>query len=149
MKVLIVCLWILLQGVAVAQPSLLEMFRRGLLQSDPLPKPDARGNFIRNEVNNHHFWMVVAPHGLNGRAIPPGHANFSQAPVVRLFPAGSLLTATPAKDTQTGFLVRQDSQDNPWLRVLSCDPGQTSYCYVRAHKDMIAPVKLLSGPTGK
>lgn len=146
MRIYLVCLWILLQGTAFAQPSLLEMFRSGLLQSEQLPKPDAQGNFLRGQVNNHHFWMVVAPHGLNGRDIRPGHPNFAQAPVVRLFSAGSLLTATPEKDTQTGFLVRQDQQDNPWLRVLSGDPGQTPYCYVRAHKSMIAPVKISSAP---
>lgn len=143
MKVLIAWLWILLQGVAIAQPSLLDLFHRGLLQSEELPKPDAQGNFSRGEVNNHHFWMVVAPHGLNGRAIRPGVGNFAQAPVVRLFPPGSLLTATPLKDTQTGFLVLYDPQEKPWLRVLSSDPNETSYCYVRAHKDMISPVKLL------
>jgi hypothetical protein len=75
--------------------------------------------------------MVVASDGLNGRS------------VVRIFAAGSILTAVPSFDTQTGFLVVYDRSNKIWLRVLD---GQTEspsgYCWVRANKNFIVPVRI-------
>ena len=140
----------LLTTMVWAQPpvrSFLKMYQNGMMQSENLPKADAKGDYSRREIGNHAFWMVVANDGLNGRWNPNeaeiADKDIANWPVVRIFAAGSLLTAVESFETQTGFFCREDRSNKMWLRVLD---GQTDkprgYCFVRCNKNFIVPVRI-------
>lgn len=126
-------------------PSELERAQLGTIkirmQLSPLPKPEATGDYGRS-IQYHPFWEVVAPTGLNGRwSDSETDRDIGKWPIVRFFPRGTILTATPGPHTQTNWCFEHDAQDKMWLRVLSGDkddPG--GGCMVRLNKEYLRPV---------
>lgn len=146
---LFLLLWLLGAGVG-ANPlsSELERIQPGTvkesMQKSPLPTANAAGDYERPTVGRHPFWEVVAEHGLNGRWHPDlTGADLETWPVVRFFPRGTLLTANPGAETQTGFAVFYDKKGKPWLRVISAEPGQPqATCFVRLNREYVRPVQV-------
>ena len=109
------------------------------------PKPDAQGNYLRNDGPRQataprgslaagSLWRVLAPH-LNGRA----QARLD-APVVRVFARDTILQADLGRGGSDEVLFNAiDAQGHTWMRVRPRE-GQDLNCYVRAHRKLIAPL---------
>lgn len=109
-------------------------------QSEPV-KPDARGDF--HGRNQHTYWMVVDPTGLNGRwhkaidlhsnAAWPDH-KMAEWPVVTNFSTGTILKA---RHGNLGVVYAETADGKPWLQVWY---GPDKACMVRANSLYIRPV---------
>lgn len=103
------------------------------------------GNFERNDLGRQAarptgplqagcLWRVLPAH-LNGRREPD-----PKAPVVRVFRRGTVLQADVGRGGSDEVLFNaRDRQGNTWMRVRTAE-GRDLNCYVRAHRDFIAPV---------
>lgn len=134
---------LLLCGVAGATPEKTWEYRLKL-QAQELPRADASGEYGRG-VGHHPFWLVVAEGGLRGRRpeMTPQGFDSDKAEIMRFFPEGSLLTATPGKDSQTGFQIERDLHGGTWIRVLTHNPQDPyEFCLVRARSEYVRPVRV-------
>ncbi len=115
----------------------------------PLPTPDANGDYM--VPSNGKYWMVVDPdwdNGLNGRLTPEWPAdwehinvkwpqsNVATWPVVARFFPGTVLNASWGN---RGAISLKDHNGKPWLMI---QISRDRYCFVRANKRFIQPVRI-------
>ncbi len=116
-----------------------------LAQASPVPQPDHKGNYFRNDapilgtvpriLMPGGLWQVVST-GLNCRAQVG-----MDYPITRQFKRGELLQADVGRGGSDEVLFNaKDQTGNPWMRVRSAS-GIDYGCYVRANRRYIQPYR--------
>lgn len=116
--------------------------------NEPFPKTDKNGDYIL--PFSHIYWEVADkdPNGLNGRLSKDFPVNWNDArtkwpnsnvakwPVVARFGYGKVLNAV---NGNRGINRMLDANGKPWLMI---EISKGKYCFVRANKKYIVPVRM-------
>lgn len=113
------------------------------VQAEPVPQPDSKGDFYRNEapvkgsapapLMAGSLWRVVSP-SVNCRRQPG-----VEMPVLRQLKQGAILQAEVYRGGADEVLLNiKDTRGKPWMAVRG-EAGATT-CYVRANRRYIQPV---------
>ena len=117
--------------------------------AQPLPEPNAQGNYV--SLSSHLYWQVVDsdPNGLNCRMgnssieeiwnpDNPGFPSISNWPVVATFKPDEIFRA---QVSYSGFVFTRDAQFLPWIFVKKKLDGTPANCFIRANSALIKPVE--------
>ncbi|MCB8785947.1 hypothetical protein [Planktothrix agardhii] len=117
--------------------------------AQPLPEPNAQGNYV--SLSSHLYWQVVDsdPNGLNCRMgnssieeiwnpDNPGFPSISNWPVVATFKPDEIFRA---QVSYSGFVFTRDAQFLPWIFVKKKLDGTPTNCFIRANSALIKPVE--------
>ncbi|WP_254032359.1 hypothetical protein [Planktothrix agardhii] len=117
--------------------------------AQPLPEPNAQGNYV--SLSSHLYWQVVDsdPNGLNCRMgnssieeiwnpDNPGFPSISNWPVVATFKPDEIFRA---QVSYSGFVFTRDDQFLPWIFVKKKLDGTPANCFIRANSALIKPVE--------